>query len=85
MVITTLSAKHQTTLGAEIVKSLKLEPGTRLKQYMEGDRIIIEPLDDVMTAFGSVKTSVPFISIAHETSVAEEGIAEDAMKSMRDA
>lgn len=38
---------------------------------------------DVMTAYGSLKSSVPFTSIAEETAAAEMGIAEDAMKSMR--
>ena len=54
MLITTLSGKNQTTIGIEFIKALGLEPGTRLKQSLEGKRIVIEPVEDVMTAFGSL-------------------------------
>jgi bifunctional DNA-binding transcriptional regulator/antitoxin component of YhaV-PrlF toxin-antitoxin module len=85
MVITTLTGKNQTTLGMEFVKLLGLKPGTRLRQSLEGHRIIIEPIGDVMTAYGALKSDIKAGSIAEETEAAERSIAEDAMKSMRDA
>ena len=54
MIITTLSGKDQTTFFIEFIKALGLEPGTRLKQSLEGKRIFIEPIEDVMMAFGSL-------------------------------
>jgi hypothetical protein len=83
MVITTLSGKNQTTLGMEFVKSLGLMPGARLKQSLEGNRIIIEPIGDVMSAFGSLKSEIKAGSIAEETEAAERAMAADAMKPMR--
>jgi bifunctional DNA-binding transcriptional regulator/antitoxin component of YhaV-PrlF toxin-antitoxin module len=53
--------------SAEFVKALKLRPGSRLKQRVEDNRIIIEPLEDVSTAFGALKPSRKFRSIAEET------------------
>jgi hypothetical protein len=85
MVISTLSAKNQTTLAIELVRSLNLAPGARFKQWVEGNRIVLEPIDDIMTAYGSLKSSAPSASIADETEAAEISIAKDAMKSMRDA
>jgi len=80
MTISTLSSKNQTTLGAEFVKSLKLQPGMRLKQSVEGNRIIIEPLEDVATAFGALKPKRKFRSIAEETEGMEAEIARDEAK-----
>ncbi|MBL9144930.1 MAG: AbrB/MazE/SpoVT family DNA-binding domain-containing protein [Verrucomicrobiaceae bacterium] len=54
MVVTTLSPKHQTTLAMEIVKQLHLTAGARLRQWVEGNRIILEPLPDIMDSFGSL-------------------------------
>lgn len=78
MTISTLSSKNQTTLGAELVKSLKLRPGMRLKQSVEGNRIVLEPLEDVGTAFGALKPKRRFRSIAEETEGMERGVGEDA-------
>ena len=85
MVITTLTGKNQTTLGMEFVKLLGLRPGARLRQSLDGHRIIIEPIGDVMSAYGALKSDIKAGSIAEETEAAEGSIAEDAMKSMRDA
>ena len=74
MVISTLTGKNQTTLGMEFVKLLGLEPGTRLKQSLEGNRIIIEPLQDMMSAFGSLADSEPGTSIKEETAGMEAAI-----------
>lgn len=84
MIVTTLSPKNQTTVGAEIIRSLGLGPGTRLQQWTDGEMIMMKPLPDVMTAFGSLKSDVKFTSIAAETEAAELAIAEDAMRGMRD-
>lgn len=85
MVISTLSAKNQTTLAMELVRCLNLIPGARLKQWVEGNRIILEPIDEIMTAYGALRNEVPFTSLAEETEAAERSMAEETMKSMRDA
>ena len=85
MTISTLSSKNQTTLSAEIVKSLKLVPGMRLRQSVEGKRIIIEPLEDVATAFGALKPKRKFRSIAEETEGMETGVGEEVAEGEREA
>lgn len=85
MVISTMSAKNQTTIGKEIVAALGLRPGTQLRQTVEGSRLIIEPIGDIMSSFGVFKAyakSSP-VSIQDETDAAEQAIVEDVMKSMR--
>jgi hypothetical protein len=76
MTISTLSSKNQTTISAAFVKALKLLPGAKLKQRVEGNRIIIEPLEDVSTAFGALKPKRKFRSIAEETEGMEAAVAE---------
>ena len=83
MKISTLSSKHQTTLSAEIVRQLNLLPGMRLKQSVEGNRIVIEPLDDVSTAFGALKPKRKFRSSAEETAGMEAAVAKEAMERER--
>ena len=81
MTISTLSSKNQTTLSAEFVKRLKLLPGIRLKQWVEGNRIIIEPLEDVSTAFGALKPTRKFRSVAEETEGMEAAVGKEVAKS----
>ena len=77
MTISTLSSKNQTTISAEFVKRLKLLPGVRLLQRVEGNRIIIEPLEDVSTAFGALKPRRKFRSVAEETDGMESAIGKE--------
>ena len=77
MKISTLSSKNQTTLNADFVKRLKLLPGMRLKQSVEGNRLVIEPLADVSTAFGALKPKRKFRSVAEETEGMESAIANE--------
>ena len=83
MTISTLSSKNQTTLSAAVVKELKLTPGMRLKQRVEGKRIILEPLDDVSTAFGALKPKRKFRSIAEETAGMESAVANESVQGER--
>jgi bifunctional DNA-binding transcriptional regulator/antitoxin component of YhaV-PrlF toxin-antitoxin module len=86
MVITTMTGKNQTTLGMEFVKFLGLKPGAKLRQSREGHRIIIEPIGDVMTAFGVFKppAGMALPSIREEKEAAARSIAEEAMKGLRE-
>ena len=83
MKISTLSSKNQTTLNADFVKRLKLLPGMRLKQSVEGNRIVIEPLADVSTAFGALKPKRKFRSIAEETEGMESSIGKEVAERER--
>jgi hypothetical protein len=83
MKISTLSSKNQTTLSADFVKQLGLAPGMRLKQWVEGNRIVIEPVGDVATAFGSLKPRRKFRSIAEEEEAIEDAIAQAGVESLK--
>jgi bifunctional DNA-binding transcriptional regulator/antitoxin component of YhaV-PrlF toxin-antitoxin module len=86
MFFTVVSPKYQTTLGEETRRLLGIKPGTRIKGSVEDGKIILEPMADVMSAFGVFKAYAknPLPTIQEETAAAERGMAEDAMKSMRD-
>ena len=75
MVFTTLSPKNQTTLGMEFIKALGLTPGARLKQSLEGNKIIIEPVDGLMTAFGALASDGRKHTVKEETEGMEAAIA----------
>ncbi len=51
---TTISPAFQTTLAAEAVRALGLRPGMLLSQSVEGNRLILEPLQDVDELAGSL-------------------------------
>lgn len=51
---TTISPAFQTTLTAEAVRALGLKPGMKLSQTVEGNRLILEPLQDVNALAGSL-------------------------------
>jgi len=85
MVVTTLSPKNQTTLGMEFVKALGLTAGTRLKQSLVGNKIVIEPVAGVMTAFGALSSAGPAYTIKEETEGMEAAVAKEvAAKARRD-
>lgn len=84
MVVTTMSGKNQTTIAKEFVDFFGLRPGTKLMQSREGNRLIIEPVGDVMTAFGAFKPSSELkdISIEEEKAAAARAEVEGAMNGM---
>jgi hypothetical protein len=74
MTISTLSPKNQTTLSVIVVRELKLRAGTRFKQTVENGKIILQPVPDVSTAFGALKSRKKFVSIEEETRGMEKAI-----------
>ncbi|MCE0484727.1 MAG: AbrB/MazE/SpoVT family DNA-binding domain-containing protein [Methylacidiphilales bacterium] len=80
MTYSTLSPKHQTTLGIDLVRQLDLHPGMKLKQWVEGGRIILEPVPRVRTAFGALKPKRKFVSIEEETRAMEKAVGTQAAR-----
>jgi hypothetical protein len=74
MTISTLSPKNQTTLSIEFVRRLKLKAGTRFQQTVRDGKIILDPIPDVMTAFGALKSKRKFVSIEEETRGMEKAV-----------
>ena len=80
MTFSIISPKNQTTLNAGLLRSLGLHSGMRLKQWVENDRIILEPVEDVATAFGALKPKRKFSSIEEETAAMERAVAAQDIK-----
>jgi bifunctional DNA-binding transcriptional regulator/antitoxin component of YhaV-PrlF toxin-antitoxin module len=79
-----MSGKNQTTIAKEFVDFFGLRPGTKLMQSREGNRLIIEPVGDVMTAFGAFKPTQELknLSIAEEKAAAEQIAVDGSMNGM---
>lgn len=85
MIITTLSQKHQTTVSIEHVKKLGLVAGMKFKQWVEGNRIILEPIPDVMTGFGafSKPSNLEGMSLKEEEEAMEMAVSLDVVEHAR--
>jgi len=74
MTISTLSPKNQTTLSVAFVRQLKLRAGVRFRQTVENGKIILQPVPNVSTAFGSLNPKRKFVSIQTETKGMEKAV-----------
>ena len=77
MTISTLSTKNQTTLSIDLVRQLKLHAGIRFRQWVEHGRIVLEPLGDADSAYGSLKSKRKPTSIEEETAGMESAIGQE--------
>jgi len=74
--ISTLSSKNQTTLSVEFVRKLKLRAGARFKQSLENGKIVLQPVPDISTAFGTLNPKRKFVSIEKETKEMERAVGQ---------
>ena len=75
MTQTKISMAFQTTLSAEAIRILGLRPGQRVNQIVEGNRLILEPLEDVDALAGSLGKGKRTHSIDEIKAAARKGIA----------
>jgi bifunctional DNA-binding transcriptional regulator/antitoxin component of YhaV-PrlF toxin-antitoxin module len=54
MTRTKISKAYQTTISAEAIRLLGLRPGQRVNQIIEGQRLILEPVEDAAALAGSL-------------------------------
>lgn len=80
---TTISPAFQTTLAAEAVRALKLRPGMILSQTVEGNRLILEPLQDVDALAGSLGKGRAPVSLEKMSHGAKAAIAQAGRKGLR--
>jgi len=84
MNLSTLSPKLQTTISADIVRRLHLRAGQRLNQFVDDkQRIVLEPVEDVKTAFGALKSKRKFTGVQAETDAMEAAVAKQVIKEGR--
>lgn len=54
MTQTRISKAFRTTISAEAIRLLSLRPGQRVNQIVEGNKLILEPVEDVDALAGSL-------------------------------
>ena len=75
MTQTKISKAFQTTLSAEAIRRLSLRPGQRLNQIVDGNRLILEPVEDVDALAGSLGKGKMSHSIVEMKSASRKGMA----------
>jgi bifunctional DNA-binding transcriptional regulator/antitoxin component of YhaV-PrlF toxin-antitoxin module len=80
MTQTKISKAFQTTISAEAIRRLGLRPGQRVNQIVEGNRLILELVEDVDALAGSLGTgkrgrSIDEMKVAARKGIAKAGLA----------
>ena len=75
MTQTKISKAYQTTLSAEAIRALGLRPGMRVNQFIEGKRLVLEPVEDVEQLAGSLGKSKRGASVSEIKASARRRIA----------
>jgi bifunctional DNA-binding transcriptional regulator/antitoxin component of YhaV-PrlF toxin-antitoxin module len=75
MTQTKISRAFQTTISAEAIRILRLRPGQRVNQIVEGNRLILEPVEDVDALAGSLGKGKRGHTIDEIKAAARKGIA----------
>jgi bifunctional DNA-binding transcriptional regulator/antitoxin component of YhaV-PrlF toxin-antitoxin module len=80
MTQTKISKAFQTTISAEAIRALGLQPGQRVNQIVEGKRLVLEVVEDADALAGSLGKgkrahAVDEIKAAGRTAMAKAGAA----------
>jgi bifunctional DNA-binding transcriptional regulator/antitoxin component of YhaV-PrlF toxin-antitoxin module len=73
---TKISRAFQTTISAEAIRILGLRPGQRVNQIVEGNRLILEPVEDADALAGSLGNGKRARPNEEIKAAARKGIAE---------
>ena len=88
MTQTKISKAFQTTISAEAIRALGLRPGQRVNQIIEGNRLILEPVEDAGALAGSLgkrKGKQKPHTIEEMNAAARNGIAEAGAAGLEEA
>lgn len=72
---TKISKAFQTTISAEAIRALRLRPGQRVNQIVEGKRLVLEPVEDADALSGSLGKAKRTRSIEEMNAAARRAIA----------
>ncbi len=79
MTQTKISKAFQTTISAEAIRMLGFRPGQRVNQIVEGNRLILEPVEDADALAGSLggkrEHSIDEMKAAARKGIAKAGAA----------
>jgi virulence-associated protein VagC len=84
MTQTKISKVFQTTISAEAVRLLGLRPGMRVNQFVEGKRLIFEPVEGAGELAGSLGTGKKAASVEASKKAARNGIAKAGTAGLED-
>lgn len=79
MTQTKISKVFQTTISAEAIRLLDLRPGMRVNQFVEGKRLILEPVESAADLAGSLGKGRKAPSVEKIKQAARKGIAKSGM------
>ncbi len=84
MTSTKISKAFQTTISAEAIRLLRLRPGQRVNQIVEGNRLVLEPVEDADALAGSLGPGKRSPSVEELKKAARKGIAKAGRKGMEE-
>ena len=84
MTSTKISKAFQTTISAEAIRVLGLRPGQRVNQIVEGNRLILEPVEDADALAGSLGTGKRAPSVEEIKRTARKGVTNAGMKGIEE-
>lgn len=85
MTRTKISNVYQTTISAEAIRLLGLRPGMRVSQFVEGNRIVLEPIEDADKLAGSLGKGKKSALVEEIKAAARKGIAEAGRRGLEEA
>jgi bifunctional DNA-binding transcriptional regulator/antitoxin component of YhaV-PrlF toxin-antitoxin module len=75
MTQTKISKAYQTTISAEAIRELGLRPGQRVNQIVDGNRLILEPVEDADALAGSLGKGRRMHTVEEMKTAARSGLA----------
>lgn len=85
MTHTKISKAFQTTISAEAIRRLGLRPGQRLNQIVEGNRLVMEPVEDADALAGSLGRGKRTPSLEEIREAARQGMAKAGLAGLEEA
>jgi hypothetical protein len=82
MTQTKISKVYQTTISAEAIRLLGLRPGMRVNQFVEGKRLVFEPVEGADELAGALGRGRKTASVEGMKKAARKGIAKAGMSGM---
>jgi len=85
MTQTKISRAFQTTISAEAIRRLGLRPGQRVNQIVEGNRLVLEPVEDADALAGSLGRDKRAHSVEEMKAAARKGITKAGAAGWKEA
>jgi hypothetical protein len=81
---TEISKAFQIALSTEAIRALSLRPGMRVNQFLDGNRIVLEPIEDADALAGSLGAGKRAPSLKDLKAAARRGIVKAGAAGVED-